>query len=171
MANIGTDFSAVGNEAYTSIGKGRVYGMEAYAQQKLIKNLFYVVSATVYKSEFSGANDVYRPSTWDYGFIFSSTLGYKFKRNWYIGVHYRAAGGQPYTPFDVATSTANYLTTGVGTYDYARLNSERLPMFQQLDLRIDKKFNFKKTSLNLFLDFQNVLLQKTPYLPRFTFQR
>lgn len=171
MANIGTDFSAVGNEAYRSIGKGRVYGVEAYVQQKLIKNLFYVVSATAYKSEFSGADGVYRPSTWDYGFIFSSTLGYKFKRNWDIGIKYRAAGGQPYTPFDVATSTANYLTTGVGSYDYARLNNERLPMFQQLDLRIDKKFNFKKTSLNLFLDFQNVLLHKTPYLPRFTFQR
>lgn len=171
MANIGTDFSAVGNESYTSIGKGRVYGVEAYVQQKLIKNLFYVVSGTAYKSEFSGADGRYRPSTWDYGFIFSSTLGYKFKHNWDIGVKYRVAGGQPYTPFDVAKSTANYLTTGVGTYDFAQLNSERLPMFQQLDLRIDKKFNFKKTSLNLFLDFQNVLLYKTPYLPRFTFQR
>lgn len=171
MANIGTDFSAIGNEAYSSTGKGRVYGLEAYAQQKLIKNLFYVVSATVYKSEFSGSDGVFRPSTWDYGFIFSSTLGYKFKRNWDIGAKYRVAGGQPYTPFDIAKSTAGYLTTGIGVYDYSRLNSERLPVFQQLDLRIDKKFNFKKTSLNIFLDFQNVFLYKTPSLPRVTFKR
>ncbi len=171
MANIGTDFSAIGNEAYNSTGKGRVYGIEAYAQQKLIKNLFYVVSATVYKSEFSGADGVFRSSTWDYGFIFSSTLGYKFKRNWDIGAKYRVAGGQPYTPFDIAKSTAGYLTTGIGVYDYTRLNSERLPVFQQLDLRIDKKFNFKKTSLNLFLDFQNIFLYKTASLPRFTFKR
>lgn len=171
MANIGTDFSAVGNEAYVAAGKGRVYGVEAYAQQKLIKNLFYVASVSVYKSEFSGADGIYRPSTWDYGFIFSSTLGYKFKRNWDIGVKYRIAGGQPYTPFDVPKSTANYLATGIGTYDYALLNSRRLPVFQQLDFRIDKKFNFKRTSLDLFLDFQNVFLYKTPYLPKFTFQR
>lgn len=171
MANIGTDFAVVGNEAYISIGKGRVYGVEAYAQQKLIKNLFYVVSATVYKSEFSGNDGVFRSSTWDYGFIFSSTLSYKFKRNWDIGIKYRISGGQPYTPFDVAQSTANYLTTGTGWYDYTQLNSERLPAFQQLDLRIDKKFNFKNTSLNIFLDFQNVFLYKTPNLPRFTFQR
>lgn len=171
MANTGTDFSAIGNEAYQSTGKGRVYGVEAYAQQKLIKNLFYVISATVYKSEFSGTDGIFHPSTWDYGFIISSTLGYKFKRNWDIGAKYRVAGGQPYTPFDLARSTAGYLTTGMGVYDYTRLNSERLPVFQQLDLRIDKKFNFKKTSLDLFLDFQNVLLYKTPNLPRFTFQR
>ncbi len=171
LANIGTDFSAVGNEAFTSDSKGRVYGLEAYVQQKLINRLFYVVSATVYKSEFSGLDGIFRPSTWDYGFIFSSTLGYKFKRNWDVGVKYRVAGGQPYTPFDIQRSTANYLTTGTGVLDFSRLNSERLPFFQQLDLRIDKKFNFKKTSLNLFLDFQNLLLYKTPNLPRFTFER
>lgn len=171
MANVGTDFSAVGNEAYISNGKGRVYGVEAYAQQKLVNDLFYVISATLYQSEFAGSDGGFRPSTWDYGFIFSSTLGYKLPRNWDIGVKYRIAGGQPYTPFDVAASTANYLTTGVGTLDYTQLNSERLPLFQQLDLRVDKKFNFQNTSLNLFLDFQNVFLYKTPYLPRFTFQR
>src|SRR5690625_5068703 len=33
-ANIGTDFSAVGSENYSSIGKGRVYGIEAYVQQQ-----------------------------------------------------------------------------------------------------------------------------------------
>lgn len=98
-------------------------------------------------------------------------MGYKLPRNWDIGVKYRIAGGQPYTPFDIAASTANYLTTGVGTLDYSQLNSKRLSIFQQLDLRVDKKFNFQNTSLNLFLDFQNVFLYKTPYLPRFTFQR
>lgn len=50
MANVGTDFSAVGNEAYVSNGKGRVYGVEAYAQQKLVNDLFYVISATLYQS-------------------------------------------------------------------------------------------------------------------------
>lgn len=171
MANIGTDFSAIGNEAFTSIGGGRVMGIEAYVQQKLIKNLFYVASATIYKSEFSGADGVFRPSTWDYGFIFSATIGYEMKKNWNIGAKYRFAGGQPYTPFDIERSTSSYLTTGSGVYDFTKLNSERLPFFQQLDVRIDKKFNFKNASLSLFIDFQNVFLYKTPYAPKFTFER
>lgn len=171
LANIGTDFSAVGNDRYSSTGRGRVYGLEAYAQQKLMKNLFYILSATVYKSEFSGLDGTYKPATWDYGFVVSSTFGYKFKSNWDLGLKYRIAGGQPYTPFDIEASTANYLITGRGVYDYSQLNSERLPMFQQLDLRLDKKFNFKKLSLSLFVDIQNVLYYKTPYLPNFTFQR
>jgi len=170
-ANVGTDFSTVGNDSYASIGKGRVYGVEAYVQQKLIKNLFYIVSATVYKSEFSGADGVYRPSRWDYGFVFSTTFGYKFKKNWDLGIKYRVAGGQPYTPFDLTASQNNYLTSGVGTLDYAQLNTERLPLFQQLDLRVDKKIDFKNVSLTLFVDIQNIFLYKTPYLPNFTFQR
>ena len=51
------------------------------------------------------------------------------------------------------------------------LNTERLPGFQQLDVRMDKKFNFRKTSLILFADFQNAFLYKTPSLPKFTFER
>ncbi|MHA6697304.1 TonB-dependent receptor [Chryseobacterium sp. A321] len=170
-ANIGTDYSAVGGEPYTSTGKGRVYGLEAYIQQKLVENLFYVASATLYKSEFAGIDGEFRSSTWDYGFVLSSTFGYKFKNNWDVGVKYRMAGGQPYTPFDLATSTALYLTNGRGIYDYSQLNSKRLGIFNQLDLRVDKKYNFKKVSLNLFIDFQNVLMDKTPNLPKFTFER
>lgn len=171
FANIGTDFETVGGQEYSSIGKGRVYGIEAYVQQKLVKKLFYVASATFYKSEFTGSDGRYFPSTWDYGFVVSATMGYKFDKNWDIGLKYRIAGGQPYTPFDMAASTANYLSIGKGMYNYALLNQERLAVFQQLDLRIDKKFNFKKTSLNLFLDFQNVFLYKTASLPKFTFER
>lgn len=170
-ANIGTDYSAVGSDAFSSVGKGKVYGIEAYVQQKLVEKLFYIASATLYKSEFSGIDNQFRPSTWDYGFIASATFGYKFKKNWDIGLKYRIAGGQPYTPFDLAASTANYLTTGTGTYDYSQLNNKRLPIFNQLDLRVDKKFNFKKVSLDVFADFQNILLYKTPYLPKFTFER
>ena len=84
---------------------------------------------------------------------------------------YRIAGGQPHTPFDMNASTAMYFTTGTGVYDYSQLNSKRLPIFNQLDLRVDKKFNFKKVSLDIFVDFQNILFYKTPYLPKFTFER
>lgn len=171
MANIGTDFNAIGNEAYASIGLGRVIGAEAYVQQKLVKRLFYVLSATVYRSEFSGVDGAFRSSTWDYGYVVSGTLGYKFQKNWDLGVKYRIAGGQPYTPFDMQASQSLYLTSGRGVYDYTQLNEQRLPHFQQLDIRVDKKFNFRQLSLTLFLDFQNVLKYKIPSQPKYTFER
>ena len=171
LANQGADYSAVGNEAVLSKGKGTTYGVELFVQQKLIKNTFYALSATLYNSEFSGADGVLRRSSWDFGYLVSATLGQKFKRNWELGLKYRLAGGAPYTPFDLVASRANYITTGVGTPDYTAINSLRLKPFQQVDLRIDKKYNFRRTSLDLYLDFQNVLVFKTEGQPYYTFKR
>jgi len=171
LANQGADFSAVGNEAVLSKGKGTTYGVELFVQQKLIKNTFYAVSATLYNSEFSGADGVLTRSSWDFGYLVSATLGQKFKRNWELGLKYRLAGGAPYTPFDLVASRANYVTTGIGTPDYTAINSLRLKPFQQVDLRIDKKYNFRRTSLDLYLDFQNVLVFKTEGQPYYTFKR
>ena len=60
---------------------------------------------------------------------------------------------------------------GTGVLDYSKLNSNRLNLFNQLDLRIDKKFNFKRTSLDLFIDVQNVLLFRQQSAPNYTFKR
>ena len=40
-----------------------------------------------------------------------------------------------------------------------------------MDLRIDKKWNFRKWTLDLFLDVQNLLVTQNPAYPPFTFQR
>jgi hypothetical protein len=45
---------------------------------------------------------------------------------------------------------------GVGLLDYDQLNSRRLGNFHQLDIRVDKRWFFKKWSLNLYLDIQNL---------------
>jgi hypothetical protein len=171
LANQGADFTAVGNEAVLSNGKGTTYGVEFFMQQKLIKNTFYALSTTLYKSEFSGADGKLLPSSWDYGYLVSATLGQKFRKNWEVGIKYRLAGGAPYTPFDLTASRANYITTGVGTLDYNAINSLRLKTFQQVDLRIDKTYNFKHTSLDLYLDIQNLLIFQTEGTPRYTFKR
>ena len=44
----------------------------------------------------------------------------------------------------------------MGISDVNRLNSERLPAYHQLDLRVDKVWYFQKWSLNLYLDIQNI---------------
>ena len=43
--------------------------------------------------------------------------------------------------------------------------------FNQLDLRVDKKINFKKTTLDVYLDIQNVLGFKNQSNPDYTFKR
>ena len=171
LANLGADFVALGNEAVRSTGEGRAFGAEFFFQQKLTNNLFAVVSYTLFKSEFTGIDGLYKPSAWDTRHLASVLLGRKFGRGWELGAKYRLGGGAPYTPFDDAASQRNYLTIGQGVLDYGRLNTQRLNTFQQLDLRLDKKINRRRLTFDLFLDVQNVLAFKTPAAPSYTFQR
>lgn len=172
LANQGTDFGAIGNEAVASTGKGRAYGMELFLQQKLTRNFYTTVSYTFFYSEFAGANGKYVPSAWDTRHLISAIAGYKFKKGWEIGIKHRFAGASPYTPFDEATSRQNYLLTGNGTPNFGLLNTLRLSAgFNQTDVRVDKKWNFKRTTLDIFLDIQNILRVSSPAIPQYNFQR
>lgn len=41
--------------------------------------------------------------------------------------------------------------------DYRRFNTLRLEPFQSLDVRLDKKWNFNKWTLDIFIDIVNLL--------------
>ncbi|GAA4365117.1 TonB-dependent receptor [Hymenobacter saemangeumensis] len=171
LANLGGDFTALGNEPVTSSGEGRTYGAELFFQQKLTKKLFAVASFTAFRSEFSGLSGEYIASAWDSRYLASALLGYKFGRGWELGLKYRVGGGSPYTPFDLRASRASYLATGQGVLDYSRLNTLRYEAFQQFDFRLDKKINFRRLTLDLYVDIQNALLATNPGQPNFTFAR
>ncbi len=171
LSNLGADFNLLGNEAITTTGRGRAYGMELFAQKKLTNKFFGILSYTLYKSQYSGSNGVLVPSSWDNGQLLSITWGYKLKRNWELGLKFRYQGGAPYTPFDEVASRLNFLSQGVGIPDFARLNTLRLQGFNSSDVRIDKKWNLKKTTLNLFLDVSNWYVARNPAVPEYTFTR
>jgi outer membrane receptor for ferrienterochelin and colicin len=171
LANQGGDFGAIGNEAVTSTGQGRSRGVEFFVQQKLKGNFFGVLSYTYFRSEFTGRDGVYKPSAWDTRHLVSTQLGYKFKRGWEIGGKYLLQGGAPFTPFDLVASQRNYASVGTGILDYTRLNTQRLRPFSRFDLRIDKKWNARRFSVDAFIDIQNLFLTVNPAFPQYTFER
>jgi hypothetical protein len=171
LANLGGDFTILGNEDVTTNGEGNAAGIELFFQQKLTKRFFTTLSYTLFYSQYSGSNGKLIASAWDNRHLLSFLGGYKLKRNWEIGLKFRLQGGAPFTPFDMAASQLNYLTLGTGLLDYSRLNSQRLAPFHASDIRIDKKWNFRQLTFNLFLDVTNWYVAKSPAFPQFTFQR
>ena len=171
IANKGLEFGAIGNEPIAQIGKGRAYGFELFAQQKLTKNFFGVFSYTFYRSEFTGLDNKFVPASWDNRQLISMTAGYKLPKNWEIGLKYRYQGAAPYTPYDEPTSRANYLTIGSGVFDFSQINSMRLSAFNAADIRIDKKWNFKKTTLDFYIDITNFYGSEAKEADLYTFKR
>jgi hypothetical protein len=171
LANLGTDFTLLGNEAVITNGKGKAYGVEFFAQKKLTKNFFGLLSYTFYRSLYSGSNGKFIASSWDNQHLLSITWGYKFPRNWELGLKFRYQGGAPFTPFDETQSRLNYLSQGVGTLNYQQLNSNRLTGFNSSDVRIDKKWNLRKVTIDVFIDVTNWYVAKNPAIPEYTFKR
>jgi len=158
LANLGADFGVIGNEAVSSESRGRAYGLEVLARQKLFKGFYGILAYTLVRSEFSGKDGVFVPSSWDFRHIVSLTGGKKFKNNWDVGFRWLFSGGAPYTPFDIATSSLVNVwnVTNRGLPDYNQLNAVRLKPYHQLDVRVDKKWFLKRVNINLYLDIQNL---------------
>lgn len=156
LANVGGDYGYIGAEPLRGIGQGRAYGVELFAQQKLVARFYGLGAYTLAWSEFSGADGVFRPSSWDVRHSLSLTGGYRIGANWEVGVKWRYLSGRPWTPFDLARSADEYALTGRGVPDYDRLNAERTPAYHRLDVRVDRRFAFRSWNAVVYLDLQNV---------------
>ncbi|REE80006.1 outer membrane receptor protein involved in Fe transport [Lutibacter oceani] len=163
LANLGSDFGVIGNEEVTSNSKGKSYGFELLAQKKSYSGLYGILSYTFVKSEFKDKLNNYIPSSWDNRHLLTVTGGKKLLKNWEIGAKFRLVGGQPYTPynFEVSSIITNYDVSNSGILDYNKLNSERFNTYNQLDIRVDKTWYWKKLSLNFYFDVQNVYGSKS----------
>ena len=159
----GNDYGTIGNEALSSEAKGRSYGVELMFKWLLTQKLNLSSSLTFFKSEFKdGEQGSYVPSAWDNRFILNMSGTYNFPIHWSLGAKVSCIGGSPYTPYDVEKSSLveAWNVQGRAYYDYSRYNQERLPVFGQLDVRVDKTFYLKKCMLGFYLDIQNITASK-----------
>jgi TonB family protein len=143
---------------YTSIGRGRSYGMELLFRHQLTKNFFGWIAYSLSRTErdYRGGTR-WGPGQYDQPHNLILVASYKLPFDFIIGVRMRFVSGPLDTPVIGAIYDAN------GNYYFPIFGQEysrRLPDFFQLDLRIDKRFVFKNWMLSLYVDIQNVTNQK-----------
>ncbi len=164
LSGKGADFGTFGDEAVSPVAKGRAYGAELLYRNKNILGGNLVVSYTWVRSETDALryglrqNGDWIPTSWDNRHLLNILAIREFKKNWRVGMKWRFVGGAPYTPYDLLQSSyvAAWDRRNQGILDYSRYNSERLGVFHQLDIRIDKELFLKKTTLNFYVDVQNL---------------
>ncbi len=158
LANMGSDFGVIGNEPAEPTSRGRAYGIEFLAQQKLYRDFYGILSYTLFWSEFDNADGINIPSSWDNRHLVSVTAGKQFSGGWDVGFRWQLLGGTPFTPYDLERSSRQEVwdVNNLGLPDYTRLNEKRLGTFHQLDIRVDKRFFFDRFNITTYLDIQNV---------------
>ena len=168
LANKGGGFEVFGSELIQSNGLGRTQGLELLYQQKFTGKWYGIASFTWFKSEFSGSDLVYRPSLWDNQYLISALGGYKFRNNWEISSRYRYLGRAPFIPTNLAQSLEFYPAI---IKDYSSVGQNRLDAYNQVDIRVDKKWSYTSWSLDVFFEVQNILGNANPEEPSYGLAR
>jgi len=159
LACKGNDYGIVGNEALLSTAEGRSYGMELLLKWIVAQKINLSSSFTLFKSEYRNSKeDPYIASAWDNRYIFNLNGTYNLPRNWSAGMKISYIGGAPYTPYDTDKSSlvSAWNAQGKPYYDYSKYNTERLPNFGQVDVRIDKTYYVGRCMLGFYMDIQNI---------------
>lgn len=135
-----------GLEPLLSQASGSVRGAEVFLQKRLSDIPVYgLISASYNRTRFRGLNGLTSVGAFDSPLVFNGLLGYRPNARWEFSGRVRSATGLPTTPF-----------TSDGRLDFAQYNTgERLPTFFALDVRIDRRFVFRRSQLVTYLDLQN----------------
>jgi len=170
IAGKGTDYGQIGDEEIISIGKGRAYGVELSGKLNDMKGLNTSFTYTLFRSEFTDKDGIYRPSNWDTRHMLNLLGSYNLPRNWNLSMRWRYVGGAPYSPINMELSTSKdaWSVTNRAYIDYERYNTLRLKDSHQLDLRLDKEVYYEKLMLNFYLDVQNAYNFQSENIPIYT---
>jgi outer membrane receptor protein involved in Fe transport len=145
---------------YVTQGIGRIYGGEFSINIRPAtgRQYFGYLSYTLSRSERKdGPLEPWRLFDFDQTHILTASFVYNFPRNWEIGATFRLVSGNPYTP--VIGSIYDALNDIYIPID-GRVNTLRNPLFNMLDLRVQKKWIFQGWRLAVFLDVRNVYNQQ-----------
>ncbi len=166
-----------GRPDFTNEGRGRNRGIELLFRHDPANDFFGWVSYTLLKAErldglepateeqcadpdFQGP--CWYPFDYDQTHILTVVASYDLPRGWTLGARFRYSTGTPYTPVEGAVYDVDSNDYDPLPQAYGEVNQSRLPSFDDLTLRVDKKFSFRHLELNTYLEVINVYNKCNP---------
>jgi outer membrane receptor protein involved in Fe transport len=153
---------------YVNRGTGRTYGAELLVTWRG-PNHFAWLAYTLSRSVRRDAPEMSeRLFDFDqtHNLILVGSRRFGKQKHWQVGARFQLTTGKPWTPVSgsVFNSDLNYYRPTYGT-----LNSQRTELQHQLDVRVDRTWNFKRWRFKAFLDIQNVYLHPAAYAYQYSY--
>jgi hypothetical protein len=151
------------SESLSNSGLGRNYGVELTYERFLFKNLYYLLSASLYESKYKAADGAWYDTRFNTNYATSLTIGKEWSlknkaKSRTVGFNIKSiyVGGFRYTPIDLNASIA----AGETKYVTSQTYQKRMPDYYRLDIRLSLKRNYKKVTSTIALDIQNTTNRK-----------
>ncbi len=143
--------------AYLNQGIGYAQGTEIFLRHQRDERFFGWISyAYALSKRRDREGEPYRLYSFDQTHVATLAASYNLTPTWEFGAKWQYRSGNPYTPcvgatvqFDPRNGEPIYIP------DYAETNSDRLPAYHRLDLRVSKTFQFNAWNLGLFIELLN----------------
>ena len=132
-------------------GTARARGIDLMVQRKIKEGLYGSVTLSLFRSQYRDHDGRLQNRDYDVKSIFSVVGGYRPNNRWEFSARWSYVGARPYTPIDVIASA----DAGQTMLDISRYNSDRLPAFHSLYLRMDRRFYLKNLGIVAFMEVWN----------------
>lgn len=144
-------------------GVGYAQGTEFFLRHQSGDKLFGWISyAYALSKRRDRVDEPYRFYSFDQTHVATIAASYNLTPTWEFGVKWQYRTGNPYTPIvdAIRIPDPRYIGRIIYSPIYGEKNSERLPPYHRLDLRVSKVFRFNSWELGMFLELLNTYNRK-----------
>ncbi len=140
-------------------GTGYNYGLELTLEKLFSKHYFFMYSASLYDSKYTGSNGVTYNTDFNGNYMMNLlagleyVIGKKKKNSINLSTKFTYGGGKRYSPANIAASNAIMDVVP----DESKINSLQFAAYNRLDLRIAYKINAKHSAYEIAFDLINLL--------------
>ncbi len=153
--NLGADFNSPNVDSLVNHGTGENYGIELTLEKFYSKGYYFLVTASLFESKYTGSDGVYRNTAFNGNYVFNALAGkeFKIKEKHIIALDIKVtyAGGKRYVPIDIAKSVMYNAEIRDGSVAY---NPQYDPYFR-IDVKPSYKLNTKRFTHEISIDIQN----------------
>lgn len=156
LINMGSGFQRFYPDTLTNQGTGVNYGIEMTIQKYFNQSFFFMVSATIYDSKYTGSDGIQRNTSYNGNYVANLLGGKEFEINEKhmisVGLKTTVAGGKRYGYVDVpASNAANELI-----FIDSAFNERQFRDYFRVDLKVNWRMNTQKVTHEIGIDLVNV---------------
>ena len=146
------------NKALVNNTKGRNYGIDLTLERFLGDNYYYLITGSIFKSEYKAGDNLWRNTLYNKGFVLNALFGKEFyfannRKVLDVNARVSVTGGERYSPILESQSVAQKRVI----YDESRAFSEQFRTLTYADLTVNYRINHHKSSSVFSFQMKNIL--------------